>query len=105
MGNPNFGRDHTSCTSSPVTHDASVARVMMAVGEAADVGDPGDQRKRIPHGSMRAKLLNYIGQVFECKADSPHYSRRVLVTRLGGAPQARGPACVSCLFGLFGLFG
>ena len=37
---------------------------------------PGGQRTRISHGNMRAKLLNYIGQVFECKADSPHYSSR-----------------------------
>jgi hypothetical protein len=74
MGNPTLGRDRTPCTSSPITHDASGARVMMVAEEVADVRGPGGQRKRIPHGNMRAKLLNYIGQIFECKADSPHYS-------------------------------
>ena len=47
---------------------------MLVAKEVADVRGPGGQRKRIPHGNMRAKLLNYIGQIFECKADSPHYS-------------------------------
>lgn len=74
MGNPTLGRDRTPCTSSPITHDASEVRVMMVAEEVADVRGPGGQRKRIPHGNMRAKLLNYIGQIFECKADSPHYS-------------------------------
>jgi len=74
MGNPTLGRDRTPCTSSPITHDASGARVMMVAEEVADVRGPGSQRKHIPHGNMRAKLLNYIGQIFECKADSPHYS-------------------------------
>ena len=33
-------------------------------------------RTRDSHGNMCAKLPDYIGQVFECKADSPHYSRK-----------------------------
>jgi hypothetical protein len=49
---------------------------MIAAEEVTDVRTPDGQRKRIPHGNMRAKLLNYIGQIFECKADSSHYSRR-----------------------------
>ena len=74
MGNPTLGRDRTPCTSSPITHDTPEARVMMVVEEVADMRGPGGQRKRIPHGNMAAKLPNYIGQIFECKADSPHYS-------------------------------
>ena len=62
--------------------------MMMAAEEVADVNGPGGQRTRIPHGNMRAKLPNYIGQVFECKADNPHYSRKVLANRRGGARQA-----------------
>ena len=46
----------------------------MSVQKASDVRGPGGQRTRIPHGNMRAKLPNYIGQVFECKADGLHYS-------------------------------
>jgi hypothetical protein len=53
----------------------------MAAEEVPDLRGPGGKRKRIPHGNMRVKLLNYIGQVFECKADSSHYSRRVLANR------------------------
>ena len=81
MGNPNFGRERASCTSIPITHDASGARVMMVAEEVPDLRGPGGKRKRILHGNMRVKLLNYIGQVFECKADSSHYSRRVLANR------------------------
>ena len=90
MGNPTFGRDRTPCTSSPITHDASGARVMMAAEKVADVRGPGGQRKRISHGNMRAKLLNYIGQIFECKADRTHYSRRFVASWRGGARKARG---------------
>jgi len=51
----------------------------MSVQKATDVGGPGGQRTQIPHGNMRAKPLDYIGQVFECKADSLHYySRKIL---------------------------
>ena len=90
MGNPTFGRDRTPCTSSPITHDASGARVMMAVEKVADVRGPGGQRKRIPHGNTRAKLLNYIEQIFECKADRPHYSRKFVASWRGGARKTRG---------------
>src|ERR1700704_4173081 len=78
MGNPAFRRERTPCSFSPITHDASRARVIMAAEEVPDLRGPGGKRKRIPHGNMRVKLLDYIGQVFECKADSSHYSRRVL---------------------------
>jgi hypothetical protein len=82
MGNPNFGRERAPCTSSPITHNASGTRVMMAAEEVPDLRGPSGKRKRILHGNMRAKLLNYIGQVFECKADSLHYYlRRVLANR------------------------
>ena len=46
----------------------------MSVQKATTWEGPGGQRTRIPHGNMRAKLPNYIGQVFECKADGLHYS-------------------------------
>jgi hypothetical protein len=49
---------------------------MMAAEEVADLRGTGGQRKRIPRGNMRANRLDYIGQVFECKADSPRYSHR-----------------------------
>jgi hypothetical protein len=72
-----------------ITHDTSGARVMRSVEEVPDVRGLGGQRKRIPHGNMRAKLPNYIGQVFECKADRPHSSRKVLANWWGEARQAR----------------
>jgi hypothetical protein len=49
---------------------------MMAAEEVADVRDRRAQRTGVTYGNMRAKLSDYIGQVFECKADSPYYSRR-----------------------------
>ena len=76
MGNPNFGRERAPCTSSPITHNASGTRVMMAAEEVPDLRGPSGKRKRILHGNMLVKLLDYIGQVFECKADSPHYYLR-----------------------------
>lgn len=90
MGNPNLGRERTPCSSSPITHDASGARVTMAAEEVPDLRGPGDKRKRIPHRIMRVKLLNYIGQVFECKADSSHYSRRVIANRYKNLQGTRG---------------
>jgi len=82
MGHPEFRRERTPCSSSPITHNTSGARVIMAAEEVPDLRGPGGKRKHIPHGNMRVKLLNYIGQVFECKADSSHYySRRVLANR------------------------
>ena len=89
MGNLILGRDRTPCTSSLITHDASGARVMMVAEQVADVRGPGGQRKRIPHGNMCAKLLNYIGQIFECKADSPHYSIRAAASQAGGVERTR----------------
>jgi hypothetical protein len=63
---------------------------MMAAEEVADVRGPGGQRKRILHGNMRAKLLNYIGQIFECKAGSPLYSRRGIARWHRNLARARG---------------
>ena len=50
---------------------------MMVAEEVAGVRGPCGQRKRIPHGNMCAKLLNYIGQIFECKADSLNIELRI----------------------------
>ena len=63
----------------------------MATKKAADVRGPGGQRTRIPHGNMRAKLLNYIGQVFECKADDTYYIRKDS-SRIGGARRVKREA-------------
>ena len=40
----------------------------MAAEEVADVRDRRAQRTGVTYGNMRAKLSDYIGQVFECKA-------------------------------------
>ena len=48
----------------------------MAAEEVAEVRDRRAQRTGVTFGNMRAQLSDYIGQVFECKAESPHYSRR-----------------------------
>ncbi len=48
---------------------------MMAAEEVADVRDRRVQRTGITYGNMRAKLSDYIGQVFECKAESPYFIR------------------------------
>jgi hypothetical protein len=54
---------------------------MMAAEEVAGVRGQRAQRKCVIHGNMRAKLSDYIAQVFECKADSLHYSRMFIATR------------------------
>jgi hypothetical protein len=64
MGNPNFGRDRTLCLYLKLAHAAPGARGSRS------------QRTRVSHGNMRAKLPDYIGQVFECKADNPYCSRK-----------------------------
>ena len=43
----------------------------MAAAGVAGVSNSHGQRTRIPHGNTRAKLSDYIGQVFECKANNP----------------------------------
>jgi hypothetical protein len=63
----------------PIAHKAFGKRVLMAAAEVADVSGRPAQRKRVIHGNMRAKLSDYIGQVFECKADSRHYPRTFAV--------------------------
>ena len=69
MGHPTWSCERVRCPSSLITRIASGARLRMSVQKATDVEGPGSQRTRIPHGNMRAKLPNYIEQVFECKAD------------------------------------
>ena len=53
----------------------------MVAEEVADVRDRRAERTGVPDGNMRAKLSDYIGQVFECKADRPHYWRTVVRAR------------------------
>lgn len=62
---------------------AQISRTTTKEG-AADVGALGGQRERIPHRNLRAKLPNYIGQVFECKAGRTHYSQRSITHRRSG---------------------
>jgi len=52
--------------------------MVVAADEVVDARDLCARRERVPHGNTCAKLLDYIGQVFECKADCPHYSRRCI---------------------------
>jgi hypothetical protein len=49
----------------------------MAAAGVAGVRNSHSQRTRIHHGNTRAKLSNYIGQVFECKADNPYMHIRL----------------------------
>jgi hypothetical protein len=51
---------------------------MMAAEEVLTMRGPGGQRTHSSHGNLRAKLPNYMGQVFECKADIINYSSPVL---------------------------
>jgi len=51
---------------------------MAAAQKVADVRDRRAQRIGITCDNMRAKRSDYIGQVFECKADHPHYLRTVV---------------------------
>ena len=62
----------------------------MTAEEVADVRDRRVQRTGVTYGNMRAKLSDYIGQVFECKADSPHYSRKVVRARGRSATRGTG---------------
>mgnify|MGYP003444054023 FL=1 len=62
---------------------AQISRTTTKEG-AADVGALGGQRERFPHRNMRAKLPNYIGQVFECKAGRTHCSQRLITHRRTG---------------------
>jgi hypothetical protein len=68
------GGRRTSCTCDPIINHAYRERVMMVAEKVADVRDRRAQRIGVTDGNMHAKLSNYIGQVFECKADSPYYS-------------------------------
>jgi len=53
----------------------------MVAEEVADVRDPRAERTDLTYGNMRVKLSDYIGQVFECKADRSHYWRTVVRAR------------------------
>lgn len=64
--------DRTPCPRDPITPHAYRERVMMAAEEVADVRDRRVQRTGVTYGNMRAKLSDYIEQVFECKAESPY---------------------------------
>ena len=59
---------------------------MIAAEEVADVSDRRAQRTGVTYGNMCAKLSDYIGQIFECKADRPHYSCRFV--QAGGVAAA-----------------
>jgi hypothetical protein len=74
---------------------AQISRTTTKEGTTDDVGALGGQRECIPHRNMRAKLPNYIGQVFECKAG------RTQIFKISDALTER---VFSCFFGLFGLF-
>ena len=71
----------------------------MAAAKVAGVGSSHRPRTHIDRGNMRAKFMNYIGQVFECKAEAHIIYGRVLENWQGSACQSRRAA------GLFGLFG
>lgn len=53
----------------------------MVAEEVADVRDRRAERTGVTYGNMRVKLSDYIEQVFECKADRPHYWRMVVRAR------------------------
>jgi len=72
-----------------VTHDASGARLTMAAAKVAGVNGSHGQRTHVPPGNMRAKLPDYIGQVFECKADNPYYSHSFAANQRGEARRAQ----------------
>ena len=102
MGNLNFGHARTTAPLPTLMLDASRARMTMAAAKVAGVGSSHRPRTHIDRGNMRAKPLDYIGQVFECKAEGAHYLGRVLENWRGSARQAQRAAGLSCLFGLFG---
>ena len=56
--------------------------------EVAGMSGSCGQRTRDSHGNMRAKLSDYIGQVFECKADSP-------LIHAGSSPTGSSE-CIGC---------
>ena len=68
MGNLNFGRTGIYSLS---THNGAGTHVTPTVAGVTGVRDSRSQRTRVPLGHLRAKLPDYIGQVFECKADNP----------------------------------
>ena len=59
----------------------------MAAADIAGVRDSRSQRTRVSRGNIRAKLLDYIEQVFECKADALELFAQVRRNRAGRARQ------------------
>jgi hypothetical protein len=55
---------------------------MMAAEEDADMRGLRVQRKRVIPNNVRAKLSDYIGQVFECKAVSLYVRYRLVMKTL-----------------------
>ena len=60
---------------------------------------PWQSAHTLSHGGVHAKPLNYIGQVFECKADTPHYyscrTSQANGTEHSGATNATRVTCTS----------
>lgn len=59
----------------------------MATADIAGMRDSRGQHTGVPRGNIRAKLLDYIEQVFECKADTLELFAWVLCTLEGKAQQ------------------
>ncbi|MDZ4853420.1 MAG: hypothetical protein SGJ26_00915 [Nitrospirota bacterium] len=59
----------------------------MATADIAGMRDSRGQHTGVPRGNIRAKLLDYIEQVFECKADTLELFAWVLCTLAGKAQQ------------------
>jgi hypothetical protein len=55
----------------------------MAAADITGVRDSRGQHTRVPRGNIRAKLVDYIEQVFECKADALELFVRVLRNVVG----------------------
>ena len=68
MGNLNFGRTGIYSLS---THNGAGPHLTPTAAGVAGVSDSCSHCTHVPHGHLRAKLPDYIGQVFECKADNP----------------------------------
>lgn len=65
----------------------------MAAADITGVRDSRGQHTRVRRGNIREKLMDYIEQVFECKADTLELFARVLRNLAGRARQTtvRGP--------------
>jgi len=61
----------------------------MAAADITGVRDSRGQHTRVRRGNIREKLMDYIEQVFECKADTLEIFARVLPTLRGGHDRRR----------------